>query len=248
MRVNYDTISATYDGLRSVNADMAETIKSEAELSSGARVLDIGCGTGNIEAALAGVIDLKVVGVDLSLGMLAEARSKVPDASWIQADSSDLPLQAEKFDCVLMLYMLHHMADFRLAIANAYRALSEGRLVIVTASHEQIDNSFLSRFFPSYAAIDKARFPKVTAIVDVMEETGFSDVTRRTITVGKVTLDNNYLRKVENKHVSTFHLMDDEEFELGLEKLRLYVRKHAGDPPFDHRGTLITGKKTETVR
>jgi SAM-dependent methyltransferase len=244
MRVDYDIISATYDGARSVNAELAEAILREANLASGARVLDVGCGTGNIEAALAKIVDLRVVGVDLSLGMLGEARSKVPQADWIQADCANLPLKDKAFDCALMLYMAHHLTDFRSVIESVHGVLRSGRLVILTASHEQIENSFMSRFFPSYAPIDKSRFPTIESILEAMRAAGFSDVSSRAIAVTKVTHDNNSLRKVESKHVSTFHLMSDEEFRLGLEKMRQYIREHEGDPPSDHMGTMISGEKT----
>jgi SAM-dependent methyltransferase len=244
MQMDYDTISAKYDGFRGVDADLARVIGSEAALFAGARVLDIGCGTGNIEAALAETVDLEVVGVDLSFGMLAEAKAKVPRASWIQADSSRLPLRDEAFDFALMLYMLHHLTDFRAVIRNAHAALRGGRLVIVTASHKQIGESFSSRFFPSYAAIDKARFPKVSAIVEAMIEAGFSDVSSRAITVAKVTLDDRYIEKVENKHVSTFHIMNEREFRSGLKEMKSYIVAHAGASPLEHKGTLIVGRKT----
>lgn len=243
MRVDYDTISATYDGFRGVSAELAETILREAAPPPGGRILDIGCGTGNVEAALTGTANLRMVGVDLSFGMLAEAKSKVPGVGWIQADSNALPLRREVFDCAIMLYMLHHLAAFRSVIEGVHEVLREGRLLILTASHEQIDSNFSSRFFPSYAEIDKARFPKIDDILQAMRGAGFSNLVSREITVAKVTLDESYLTKVENKHVSTFHLMDDEEFAQGLEKMRRYVRERKGDPPLDHRGTLISGTK-----
>ncbi len=242
-RVDYDAISATYDGVRSVNSEMAGALIGEAGLSPGTRVLDIGCGTGNIEAALEGLIKLDSVGVDLSHGMLAEAKAKVPSAKWIRADSANLPLQAERFNFVFMVYMLHHLADIDPTMRDAYRVLGEGRLAIVTASHDQIDNSFISRFFPSYAKIDKARFPKINAITSAMKDAGFVDIASRAINVAKVSIDEEYILKVENKHVSTFHLMSDAEFQKGLDKMRRYVREHEGDPPFDHMGTLIFGRK-----
>jgi ubiquinone/menaquinone biosynthesis C-methylase UbiE len=188
-------------------------------------------------------VDPDVVGVDRSIGMLTAARTKLPDASWMQADSAALPLRSDTFDCVLMLYLLHHMPDFRPAVGDAYRLLREGPLVVVTASHRQIEESFPSRFFPSYAAVDKARFPRVRAIVEAMEEAGFSEVTARPVNVARVTFDERYLEKVQNKHVSTFHLIGEDEFRRGLEQMREYVREHAGEPPLDHMGTLIVGKK-----
>jgi ubiquinone/menaquinone biosynthesis C-methylase UbiE len=243
MRVDYDNISAIYDGARSVNAELAETIMREAGLVSGARVLDLGCGTGNIEAALAETVDLKVVGVDRSLGMLGKARSKIPGASWVQADCANLPLQDKAFDCALMLYMVHYLTDFRSVVEGVHHVLRSGKLVILTASHEQIENSFMSGFFPNLAPIDKARFPAVDSILEALLAVGFSDVKSRAIPVAKVTRDESYLRKVESKHVSTFHLISDEEFRLGLEKMRQYICEHEGDPPLDHMGTLISAEK-----
>lgn len=247
-RIDYDAISAGYDGFRGVSAELAETIMAEARLFPGARVLDVGCGTGNIEAALAQTFDTIIVGVDRSFGMLTAARNKLPDASWIQADSAALPLQSDTFDCALMIFLLHHVADFALVIQDAYRLLREGSLVVVTASHRQIEESFPSRFFPGYAAADKARFPTVGAIVEAMEEAGFSEVAARPVKVARVTFDERYLEKVRNKHVSTFHLIGEDEFRRGLEQMREYMREHAGEPPLDHMGTLIAGRKgRETV-
>jgi ubiquinone/menaquinone biosynthesis C-methylase UbiE len=244
MRVDYDTISAVYDGARSVNDELADTIMRAAELCPGARVLDIGCGTGNIEATLADTISLKTVGVDISLGMLGKARSKLPNAGWVQADCAHLPLQSDTFDCALMLYMAHYLTDLRSVVEDVHRVLRSGRLVILTASHEQIESSFMSGFFPSLAPIDKGRFPAIDSMLEALQAAGFSDVKSKAIAVARITPDEHYLRKVESKHVSTFHLMSDEEFRLGLEKMRRYISEHEGDPPSDHMGTLISAKKT----
>lgn len=244
-RIDYDAISARYDDFRGAGAELAEIILAEAGPAAGARILDVGCGTGNVAAALARLVDPNIVGVDRSLGMLTAARTKLPDASWIQADSAALPLRAEAFDCVLMIYLLHHVANFAPVIQDAYRLLRHGPLIVLTVSHKQIDESFACRFFPSYAAIDKARFPTIPAIMEAMQEAGFSDVTSRTvnIAIARVTFDESYLEKVENKHVSTYYLMRDEEFRRGLEKMREYIREHAGEPALDHQGTLIVGRK-----
>jgi hypothetical protein len=78
-----------------------------------------------------------------------------------------------------------------------------------------------------------------------MRDAGFSDLTEQAMCVARIRPDEAYLSKVESKHVSTFHLMSDEEFALGLEKMSRCVREGAGDPAldFDHMGTLITGTK-----
>lgn len=63
-------------------------------------VLDAGCGTGRVAIELArhGV---EVVGVDVDPSMIAEARRRVPDQSWLEADLVELSLGRE-FDVVVL--------------------------------------------------------------------------------------------------------------------------------------------------
>lgn len=63
-------------------------------------VLDAGCGTGRvgIELSRRGV---SVVGVDLEPRMLAAARAKAPDLTWVEADLVDVDLD-RRFDVVVM--------------------------------------------------------------------------------------------------------------------------------------------------
>jgi SAM-dependent methyltransferase len=61
-----------------------------ASLPAGARVLDLGCGTGLPTARQLTAAGLRVTGVDLSAGMLAIARENVPGADYVHADIADL--------------------------------------------------------------------------------------------------------------------------------------------------------------
>lgn len=61
-----------------------------ASLPAGARVLDVGCGTGLPTARQLADAGLRVTGVDLSPGMLALARRNVPEAELVRGDMADL--------------------------------------------------------------------------------------------------------------------------------------------------------------
>ncbi|BAJ30557.1 class I SAM-dependent methyltransferase [Kitasatospora setae] len=65
-----------------------------AELPSGARVLDVGCGAGDPTARQLADGGLRVTGVDLSEGMLAQARAAVPAAAFHRLDVLDLGLES----------------------------------------------------------------------------------------------------------------------------------------------------------
>lgn len=65
-----------------------------------ASVLDAGCGTGRVAIELARR-GIDVVGADLDLRLLAQARAKAPDLHWVRADLTSMRL-ARTFDAVVM--------------------------------------------------------------------------------------------------------------------------------------------------
>jgi demethylmenaquinone methyltransferase / 2-methoxy-6-polyprenyl-1,4-benzoquinol methylase len=64
-------------------------------------VLDVGCGTGLMSAKLARM-DRRVVAVDLSAAMIAQARRRYGHAvEFMEADAEDLPFDDDAFDAVI---------------------------------------------------------------------------------------------------------------------------------------------------
>jgi SAM-dependent methyltransferase len=63
-------------------------------------VLDAGCGTGRVAVELARH-DIEVVGVDIDASMIAEARRRAPQLSWVQADLTTFDLDRH-FDVVVL--------------------------------------------------------------------------------------------------------------------------------------------------
>ncbi|WP_405139814.1 class I SAM-dependent methyltransferase [Sphaerisporangium sp. NBC_01403] len=75
-------------------ADSGVDVHGEATLCAslvpaGARVLDAGCGTGRVAIRMA-ELGYDCTGVDLDVSMLAEARRRAPEMSWIEADLATL--------------------------------------------------------------------------------------------------------------------------------------------------------------
>jgi ubiquinone/menaquinone biosynthesis C-methylase UbiE len=99
--------------------------------STASRVLDIGCGTGDLTASLANLSDKieRVVGVDSSPDMIALARQNHADStgklSYLVKDASDLDF-AEEFDVVYSNAAIHWISDQEGLLQGVRRALKPG--------------------------------------------------------------------------------------------------------------------------
>ena len=89
--------------------------------------LDVCCGTGAGMRVLKSQCQERIIGVDFSTGMLAQARSAHPDAEWVRADVRALPF-AEAFDLAVSFGALGHFlpAQRPALFAGVWRALRPG--------------------------------------------------------------------------------------------------------------------------
>lgn len=107
----YDHIAADYLATHGGDRDLPERDRLAAALAPGSRLLDVGCGPG-VDSAYFRRAGLRVVGVDLSWGMLQAARA-VPGVALAQADMGRLPFAdadgAGAFDAVWAMASLLHV-------------------------------------------------------------------------------------------------------------------------------------------
>ncbi len=103
------------------------------ELRPGDTVVEIGCGTGLNFAAVQKAIGPagKIIGVDRTNSMLAEAQKKVDAAGWsnvelVQSDAVEYEFP-EKVDGVLSTYALSYIPRFEEIVVNGCKALAPGR-------------------------------------------------------------------------------------------------------------------------
>jgi ubiquinone/menaquinone biosynthesis C-methylase UbiE len=103
-------------------------------LKPGVRVLDVWARTGNASSYLRQACpEIDYVGVELSEGLLAFARQKYPETSFLQAAMIALPFPEASFDHVLSLETLEHVPDPGQFLGDARRVLrAGGRLVLST--------------------------------------------------------------------------------------------------------------------
>ncbi len=97
-------------------------------------VVDIGCGPGHFLSPISKRAG-QVIGIDLSPGMLAQARDVAPDGrvQLAAADIEALPLVADSVDVVIAAFMLYHVPHLDLALEELSRVLhNDGAILAVT--------------------------------------------------------------------------------------------------------------------
>lgn len=111
------------------------------------RVLDVGCGTGQLAARLHRALPkAEVVGCDFSRGMLRHARSRDPAVGWLQGDAQRLPLRGGHFDALVSTEAFHWFPDAAAALAEFHRVLAPGGRLLVALVNPPLEAlSTLSR-------------------------------------------------------------------------------------------------------
>ena len=245
--VNYADISKIYDDYRSYPDGLIKKVIELARISRGKKVLDLGCGTGNIARQIKNNIDADLIGVDVSPAMLKVAKDKSLEVVRTDIDNQQLPFRDSSFDTVVGAYVIHQIKNLNFMLSECYRVLRDGILVLLTSSHKQIEEQhpIIKDFFPSYVDIDKGRFPDIDRIDYLLRSLSFKDIQHEEVTVANIPIDHEYLQKVKNKYVSTYHLMPESEFENGVAKLEAFIM-NSHQPEFrDWHGTIICGLKTQ---
>ncbi|MFD7089055.1 class I SAM-dependent methyltransferase [Streptomyces sp. NPDC059896] len=129
-----------FEGRKTSQIQAAERLMSR--LDPGARVLDVGCGTGLPTAGQLSEGGMDVTGIDVSEGLLAHARRQVPGARFVKADLFDRGLDLGSFDAVVSFYALVDLtADAFIAALERLRDLAvTGGTLLVAVSERRTDD------------------------------------------------------------------------------------------------------------
>lgn len=141
-------------------------------------VLDVGCGTGAFLTALAARLPrARLVGVDLSLPMLAAARAKrIANAVLCRARAEALPLAGGRFDLAVSLSAFHDFDDLELAMREIRRVLRPGGAILVT---DWCGDYLASRLLGRLATLRRGggfTVPDTAHWHSLLERAGFCDI------------------------------------------------------------------------
>lgn len=208
--------AATYDELRPADAnwwELFELLVREADLR-GRRVLDVGSGTGRLAAALSE--QARVWAVEPVPEMLEVARARAPRVRFKQGSAEALPFKDGWFERVVLTLVVH-LLDRPRAFAELHRVLAPGgRVAIATFDPSYFDAFWLNRLFPSMEAADRARFSTADELGEELRAAGFSSSRVVRLSQRSSLSRADALAKIRGRHISTFDLIDDEEYAAGL--------------------------------
>lgn len=209
----FDAAARQYDRINASaslgsDARYRESTLRRSRLTSGMRVLDIGCGTGMMARSAKGVVgpDGFVVGVDPSAAMLARAQEKERIDAGIIGIAERLPVKDEQFDFVTMSFALRHVADLLGAFREMARVLRPGGELLIleiTKPTSRLAYYFLkthlkfvvptlarvvpggrsARWLYKYCWESHEQCVPPEIILSAMQQAGFQEV-RRSVTLG----------------------------------------------------------------
>jgi ubiquinone/menaquinone biosynthesis C-methylase UbiE len=127
MKSHFDILAHIYESF--IRPKDPEKLRSLAHIPSNGIVLDAGGGTGRVSQFLHGKAG-QIVVADESLGMLREAQKKF-GLHPVQSLTEALPFPQAAFDRIILVDVLHHVADQRKTADELWRILKPGERLII---------------------------------------------------------------------------------------------------------------------
>ncbi|QNL50009.1 bifunctional demethylmenaquinone methyltransferase/2-methoxy-6-polyprenyl-1,4-benzoquinol methylase UbiE [Olivibacter sp. SDN3] len=216
----FNKISGTYDFLNhflSLGIDIIWR-KKAISLLKDARpkfILDVATGTGDFAfEALQRLNPDRIIGVDISAGMLAVAKEKIAKRNLqhkfevVLGDSEGLPFESETFDAVTVAFGVRNFEHLEKGLSDMCRVLKPGgRAVILEFSNpkvfpvKQLYNLYSKTLMPffgrmfskdknaySYLPESVAQFPDGERFTSILKKAGFIDTVSRPQTFGICTI------------------------------------------------------------
>ncbi len=225
--ISYEKISQIYDVSRASNNETVEKLIKLLHIDPNSIILDMGSGTGNYTAALQQITQ-SIIGIDISIEMIKQARIKYPMLNFIYGNILDLPFNSKTFDGVFAIQVLHHVKNKHSFLREAYRILQKDAYIAIhSCSHSQMRAFWFYHYFPKGLIADLSRIPDVGEITILLENAGFLNIDFEICFQDEVVINEtpkSYLVKKYRDGISTFSFLTEEDVILGCKKLQKDIK------------------------
>jgi SAM-dependent methyltransferase len=249
-RVDYDRMAPDYlegralppDGMAPWRAAIRPWLP--AGRAGRSPVLDLGAGTGQFAAAIAGWFGVEVVAVEPSAGMRAQAaRNRHPRVSWVGGRAERLPLRDGACAWAWVSTVVHHLDDLAAAAAELGRVLAPaGPVLVRQAFPARLEGITLySRFFPAAGAclVEQGGLPTVEQVSAAFAGAGFGVEALQTVAQVSAPSLAVYRDKVRRRADTGLRLLPDDQFAAGLAALDRAVEAETSPTPVVDRLDLL---------
>lgn len=138
----FDNISSNYDGLNRVisfgiDQKWRRKLIAMVKKTQPKYILDVATGTGDLAIALADSDAEKIIGLDISAGMLQVGKNKIHAKNldqrieMVQADSENLPYEDHTFDAITVAFGVRNFENLEKGLSEIYRVLSPGGIFVI---------------------------------------------------------------------------------------------------------------------
>ena len=215
----FDTISGNYDSLNrmiSLGTDQGwrRNVLKMVSDTNPESILDIATGTGDLAILLSKSNAKRIVGLDLSAGMLEVGKTKVNalglqnKIEMIQGDSENLPFQDNTFDAITVAFGIRNFENLEKGLSEILRVLKpNGIFVILETSvptkfpFKQGYNFYMKTFMPlmgkvfskdkkayEYLSESAKNFPYGEKLNAILQKVNFKNVKHNPQTMGVATI------------------------------------------------------------
>ncbi|CAD0001456.1 MULTISPECIES: bifunctional demethylmenaquinone methyltransferase/2-methoxy-6-polyprenyl-1,4-benzoquinol methylase UbiE [Flavobacterium] len=215
----FDTISGNYDNLNRVisfgiDVKWRKKVLKIVSDSKPKIILDIATGTGDLAILMAQSNAEKIIGLDISAGMLEVGRKKVEEKKLsnrielVLADSENMPFEDNYFDAITVSFGVRNFENLEKGFAEILRVLKPNGVFVILETSVPVKTPYKQgyRFYTKnilpiigklfskdnsaygYLSESAAAFPYGEALNNILRKIGFIDVVAMPQTFGVATL------------------------------------------------------------
>ena len=215
----FDTISKNYDGLNRVisfgiDVKWRKKVLQLVGQKNPKRILDIATGTGDLAIMMAELKPEKIVGLDISSGMLEVGTQKIASENlsnlieMVLGDSEKIPFEDASFDAITVSFGVRNFENLEKGLKEIFRVLKPGGIFVVLETavptktpfkqgyqlHSKFVLPLIGKLFSkdktAYAYLSKSAnaFPFGAAFNNILQKCGFIDTVALPVTFGVASI------------------------------------------------------------